>query len=268
MHYTEIAFCLCVLLLSGCVSSVGAEQVSDEITGYYDQLGIGIMQSDTPILAKVTDNTDAEGTFSVSFRAVECGEVLAVTFAGIDMPMDNDTVFPIYRYICTLAQGCKTLQSFELESTEDLDPTCVEFIDMDFDGYLDMSVVWSTGIANRSCDYYRYDANKTTFEETPFFSTWGFGVELFQDTQQIITTGGSGGLYERKLYQYTNGSYSLLRWEYAELLDYYSDTYILYIHQLDYEDNETEIFSTTITEDEYFGDFTIRDDYLRFGKNG
>jgi len=255
-------------LLSGCISSIGTGQVNEDITILRDQLSINILQSDDYLPIIEPDSKRADVTFSVTFMAIESGEELAVAFTSIDKPMDNDIVFPTYHYLCTLAQGEKVLQSFEIESSECIiDPTYIDFIDMDFDGYLDMSVVWFKGASNRIWEYYRYDANKNTFEETPFFRAWGLGVEMFPDTQQIILTGGTGGFYEREMYQYFNSSYSLLRREYAEWDDYNSRTYNLHIEQYDGEDNVTDIFSTTLTEDEYYGDFSIRDNYLRFGKN-
>jgi hypothetical protein len=213
------------------------------------------------------EDINDNGAFCVAFKPAENESKLTVSFSRIEKEIDTDTVFPYYSYLCTIRKEDKILQSFEVESNLDLIPSYIDFSDIDFDGYLDMSVVVSEGVANRVWNYYRYDVKHKVFEITPFFSVWGRGIELFYDTNQIITTGGSGGFYEREMYQYASGEYTLLRREYADWEDYNIETYNLHIVQIDADGNETEIFSTILTQDEYYGDLSVRDSYLRFGAN-
>jgi len=202
--------------------------------------------------------------FTIPFMPNNTIQNLTVSISLIGRNLDYE-IYSLYVYRCALSQEDKILQIFTIESTEIINPSYVEFEDMNFDGCLDMSVVWFTGNANRTYQYYRFHETTTEFEETPFFSVNCVGLEFYPDTKQIIATSrSSASVYERIMYQYINEKYVLKRREYIKSLDLDSMTYDLRIIQYN-EDVSSEIFSIILTEDEYYGDITIRDNYLRFG---
>ena len=268
MRTLEILFLLCFLfLLTGCISPLDEEQFTSLEQKNSKEQSIpsssGILPSTEPN-DSVNDNT-----FCVSFRPIEFSPELIITITRIDNQLNEDLIFPLWSYYCTVSQANKELQSFKIESNLDLESSHIEFIDMDFDGYLDMSIVIARGVSNSTCDYYRYIADKSIFEETPFFRATGVG-DFFPDTKQIITTVRSSAVfYERDMYHYTDGKYVHARRETADWKDYGSGNIILRIMEIqnDVEYFATEIFSTTITESEYYGDRSIRDNYLRFGSD-
>ena len=203
-------------------------------------------------------------TITVEFKPNELMPYLTVSFIQIGKRTDefNNT----NTYLCTLKQGDEVNQSFYIETNENLEHSLIDFIDMDFDGYLDMSVVRSAGNANRTFQYYRYIAKDKAFEEIPFFSAVSVDIKLFTDTKQIIVTShDSAYSYEREMFQYSDGSYTCMRREYVESIDFESFAYDLRIAECN--DEEIELFSVNLTSDEYYGDTSIRDNYLRFGKS-
>ena len=203
-------------------------------------------------------------SFIIPFMPNDTMQNLTVSFSLIGRHLDYE-IYPLYIYRCALNQEDKLIQLFEIESTEILKPSYVEFKDMDFDGCLDMSVVWATGIANRTYQYYRFYETTTEFEEKPFFSAISVGLKSYPDTKQIILTVRCSGYdYERMMYQYINDKYIYMRREYIESIDLDLMTYDLRIIQYN-GDVTTELFSIILSVDEYYGDYIIRDNYLRFG---
>jgi len=202
--------------------------------------------------------------FSISFKPNEFMPELNIGFLHISE--QSDEFFTTYIYRCTLSQADRVLQSFEMELTEVLDSSFVNFVDVNFDGFLDVEIISVSGSSNWPFVYYRYDADNKAFDENLFFSALCRGVNVFPDTKQIIVTSRGGAYYyEREMYQYADGEYTNMRREYLERIDLDLMMYDLRIMQYD-EDSPIEIYSATLTAEEYYGDTTIRDNYLRFGK--
>ena len=165
-------------------------------------------------------------------------------------------------------------QSFSIMSFEVLDETMISFVDIDFDGFLDMEVIrFGAGIANRTLEYYRWNPSKGTqyglYEKIPFFSMLASEYSLYPDTQQIIaTTRTNAALYEREMYQltYIRNIYEPVLYELAgiESTDILSgengDVYTVHVYH-----QGNEVYMEQMTTDEYYDISTERDNCLRYG---
>ena len=137
------------------------------------------------------------------------------------------------------------------------------FVDIDFDGYLDLEIEIGRGNANRVFQYFRWNDGLAEYEQEPFFNMIYTGYQLFPDTKQIIaTTHNSAASYGRDMYQLTEGKYVLLRHEYAEIVNVDGDDYEWIVHIME---GQNEIYSETLTVDEYYDISAERDNALRFG---
>ena len=140
----------------------------------------------------------------------------------------------------------------------------ISFVDIDFDGYLDIEIEFGRGNANRMFQYFRWDNIEGQYEETPFFYMLYIWYHLFPDTNQIIAaTHASAMSYGRDMYQLIDGKYVLLRYEYTEIVKSGEDDYEWVVHIV--EDGRGEIFTETLTVDEYYNISPSRDNFLRYG---
>ena len=214
---------------------------------------------------KRVDITDGD-SFLTSFKPRDYMDNHSIKFTQVG-ELTGDIVFPVYYYRCEVSINNVSKQIFEIESSEILEAGYIEFIDMNFDGYLDMSIVYYSASANQNCDYYRYIPNNNVFEETPFFRANSIEIKAYPDTKQIIVTSRSSGYdYERTMYKYINNEYICMRREYAHSIDFDTMTYDLRIVQYT-GDAQDVVYEISLTLDEYYGDTTIRDNYLLYGNN-
>ena len=139
----------------------------------------------------------------------------------------------------------------------------ISFVDIDFDGYLDLEIEVGRGNANRMFQYFRWDNVLGKYEETPFFNMLRTGYQLFPDTKQIIAiTHDSAASYGRDMYQLIDGNYVLLRHEYAEIVRDSGNESEWIVH---ISEGQNEIFTETLTVDEYYDISSTRDNFLRYG---
>lgn len=140
----------------------------------------------------------------------------------------------------------------------------ISFVDIDFDGYLDIEIEVGRGNANRMFQYYRWDDFWGKYEETPFFEMIYVGYQAFPDTKQIIaTTHSSATSYGRDMYQLIGGEYVWLRYEYVDIVKENDESYKWVLH---INDMQGEIYSETLTVEEYYDISPKRDNYLRYGE--
>lgn len=254
-----------VFFLSSCTLSTETPsnlEQSDVTTPQIPAVG-DLHENEADVVLDDVGMAENSDVFSVSFKPKEGMEELIINFSLVsELPGE---FYWTYYYLCTVNREEEAIQSFEVETRVMLEPYMIWFIDIDFDGYLDMSVAVSRGTRLSGFNYYRYDAVNHSLEETLFWSINANGVITFPDTQQIISMSKSGGIDYRDMYQYTEGEYTLVRHEYAEWYDLNYDTLIVYIVEYDEEENGTEIYSTILSAEEYYDICDIRDGYLRFG---
>ena len=253
-----------VFLLTGCKSP----PLENE------QLGITPNLSVQPsVNIQPTNNILPDFTFQASIAE----HMPTFTFDIYEGEWSNENEdFPLIAY--NIKISCPELSSYTAQSIEvfsghewimEYRELSVDLVDVNFDGYADIQVLTSRGNANINYSYYRWVVFSSDgpgeFEEFPFFSTRGIGVKPFPDTNQIIVTIKANGYsYAREMYQYDDDGYSLMRREEVKAIEPDTRVYILSIEE--YRNEEyTEIYSAVLTEDEYYGDYTIRDNYLRFG---
>lgn len=78
----------------------------------------------------------------------------------------------------------------------------IDLVDIDFDGYADISVEFSRGNVNSTTLFYRWNPIIGAFEEEEFFTMLECGYKLFPDTKQIISWGrGSASSYYFTVHQ-------------------------------------------------------------------
>lgn len=156
-------------------------------------------------------------------------------------------------------------QSFQIPEGAGLGECNIVFVDIDFDGYLDIQVTYSSG-SNVLLHFYRWDSAAGThygeFEEQPFFSLLASDYTVYPDTMQVLARiHNSIAMYHRELYQLTDGRYILLRGEYPDAELTADDP----VYTVTVSDRDGDVFTVTQTQDEFFGDLDTRDSYLRFG---
>jgi len=219
-----------------------------------------LLLSDKKIWISVSDGD----TFFVSFKPNDDIPELIVNFT---LTGELNQFIHKYYYLFVLSDKNNELQSFLIESAEMLTSSSIIFKDMDFDGYLDMGVVWYKGLVNYDYQYYRYVANEQIFEKLPFFNVSYAGIEIYSDTKQIITFNRINACsYEKRMYQYFEGEYIHLRSEFLKSINLDSQEYDVRIVEYD-GDIVKEIYSAIMSQEEYYGDSSTLDNYLRFGSD-
>ena len=220
----------------------------------------------------------SESAYSdISRQQMECviaNDFPAFTFEVIKTDKQELLEFSL-EYTYTVSISCQEQpeiisQTFEVTSLIDgisVDNITNElsFVDMDFDGYLDIGIIFSRGTANVVFQYYRWDSGAGKYEETPFFEMVFIDYQLFPDTKQIIATSHSSTMsYGRVMYQLIDGEYVLLRAENVEIIktgdgdhDY---TWVVHIIE-----GQNEIYSETLTVEEYYDISAERDNALLHG---
>ena len=139
----------------------------------------------------------------------------------------------------------------------------ISFVDIDFDGYLDIEIEVGRGNVNRLFQYYRWDNSIGKYEEAPFFEMSFAGYRVFPDAKQIVATSrSSAASYGRAMYQLIDGNYVLLRVEDVEIIKGDGDDDVWVVHIMEGQD---EIYSETHTFDEYLDISAERNHVLRYG---
>ena len=182
--------------------------------------------------------------------------------------MDKQEMLEIgLQYTYTITISCQEnpeliSQAFEVTSLIDnINEHEISFVDIDFDGYLDIEIKYTKSTGNNYFDYYRWDSIAGKYEETAFFHLLHSGYQLFPDTKQMISTNDYGTSYTRRLYQLMDGEYVALRYEYAVVLRFPGGyEWLVYI-----KSENREIHSERCTYEEYYDISPERDNVLRYG---
>jgi|GEM_PF-5882094 len=174
--------------------------------------------------------------------------------------------FMVFQYearICSPREFEPIAQSFTFNTYMELDEDKVNFVDIDYDGYLDIEIEHGRGLVNRTLLFHRYNIEYNLFENTPFFALLANGYSLHPDTKQIVaSTRSNAHQYERTAYQLTNtrhGTYEEIGREWTDY-DYDTELYTMHIVH-----RGTKVYMREMTNDEYRAPAPERENYLRFG---
>ena len=208
----------------GLVTQVSEEEIEEAIDAINKETESNEEKAKLVDTKEITESQDLEGA-EMDVQSTEQGkEKISLTNLSFEASVTEDDDDSIHATFRIIDGNGKTIQVIENDPffTKDWfdmfsDSSCF-FVDYNFDGYLDVVTIGSSGYVNAYNFVYLWDSNEEEF----VFSKEGSDIAnavLHEDKKQIISVSRDAGLPVYRLYEVKDGKITLV----AEILEVHNE---------------------------------------------